>query len=290
MRTLFYCLSFCSAMIFMSCETGISPETMPTNTAKGKLYIIGGGKRPAAMIEEMARLAQLNSEGAYAVVLPMASAEPDTSFYYLKRQFQAHGNYSMVMFNPESGEDLPAAVLDSIGQASMVYITGGDQNRFMQIVLNTPLHDAIRMAYQQGALIAGTSAGAAVQSKKMITGNEHKYAEYTGNYRTIEADNIEISEGLGLIETAIIDQHFIWRMRMNRLISAAIENPDEMLIGIDESTAIIVEGDSATVTGISQVVVLHNKNRIKHIQEGLLGSQGMELSVYLPDERFSLRP
>jgi cyanophycinase len=194
------------------------------------------------------------------------------------------------MFNMADGETVSQPTLDSIREAALIYITGGDQNTFMDVVLNTPVHDAIRAAYQEGAVVAGTSAGAAVQSRKMITGNEHKYPEYTGQYRTIETDNIEIAEGLGLVQTAIIDQHFIWRMRMNRLIAAAIEHPAELLIGIDESTAIIVQGDSATVTGISQVVVLHNKQAVKRSQQGLLGSQGMELSVFLPGDRFSLNP
>ncbi len=69
----------------------------------------------------------------------------------------------------------------------------------------------------------------------------------TGEYRSIEANNDEISRGLGLLEHAIIDQHFIKRMRMNHLIAAAIENPEELLIGIDESTAILVDGDVAHV-------------------------------------------
>ena len=47
----------------------------------------------------------------------------------------------------------------------------------------------------------------------------------------------------------LVDQHFIQRMRMNRLISTAIENPEKISIGIDESTAIMVENDSAKVVG-----------------------------------------
>ncbi len=274
----------------LSCGHEQAEKANNTNTAKGKLYIIGGGKRPSAMIEEIAQLSRLGEENRYAVVLPMASSEPDTSFYYLKKQFDEMGSYQLVMFNIVKGELASQAILDSIREAALVYITGGDQNKFMDVVLNTPVHDAIRTAYQEGAVVAGTSAGAAVQSRKMITGNEHKYPEYTGQYRTIETDNIEIAEGLGLVQTAIIDQHFIWRMRMNRLIAAAIEHPAELLIGIDESTAIIVQGDSATVTGISQVVVLHNKQAVKRSQQGLLGSQGMELSVFLPGDRFSLNP
>ncbi len=281
-------LLFGLALMLAGCSTNGNHES--GDQPAGKLFIIGGGKRPLAMMQELAGLAQLDKEGAYAVVLPMASAEPDTSFYYLVRSFGEDMDYRFAMFNFADGNAASLSQLDSLRNAALVYMTGGDQNKFMQIVLNTPVHEAIMEAYRRGAVVAGTSAGAAVQSRKMITGNELKYPEYTGNYRTIEAENIEISEGLGLLQTAIIDQHFVWRMRMNRLIAAAIENPGELLIGIDESTAIVVSGDTATVTGNSQVVVLHNKNAVKRQNEGLLGSEGMELSVYLPGERFLLRP
>lgn len=109
-------------------------------------------------------------------------------------------------------------------------------------------------------------------------------------YRTIEPNNIEVTKGLGLLETAIIDQHFIWRSRMNRLISVAIENPNELAIGIDESSAILVEGNSATVFGVSQVLVL-NASKAKIIQtDSLLGAQNIRMDVYLPGQKFSLIP
>ena len=87
----------------------------------------------------------------------------------------------------------------------------------------------------------------------------------------------------------IIDQHFIKRQRLNRLIAAAIENPDELCVGIDESTAIIVDGDDVTVTGIHQVIVIKNPGKIKNIKGGLLGTEGLQLSVYVPGQKFKLR-
>jgi cyanophycinase len=122
----------------------------------------------------------------------------------------------------------------------------------------------------------------------MITGNEYKHSEYTGDFRTIEAKNIEIAEGLGLLENCIVDQHFIKRMRMNRLISASLENPNYSCIGIDESTAIIVSGDSAKVVGESQVIVLINKQQAQINDKELLGGININLCVYLPGEKFLL--
>ncbi|HBH23507.1 MAG TPA: cyanophycinase, partial [Cytophagales bacterium] len=65
--------------------------------------------------------------------------------------------------------------LDSIRNAKLIYISGGDQNRFMETVKGTEIEKAISEAYKSSVLIAGTSAGAAVMSKMMITGNELKH-------------------------------------------------------------------------------------------------------------------
>ena len=59
----------------------------------------------------------------------------------------------------------------------------------------------------------------------------------------MEADNIDLAPGLGLLQGAIVDQHFVVRSRYNRLLTAVIEFPEVLGIGIDESTAILVEGD-----------------------------------------------
>lgn len=260
------------------------------NKNKGKLYIIGGGKRPASMIQDIIEVSGIDKNADYAIILPMASAEPDTAFYYAKLSFANQGFNRIINFNIQEPDKLSASKIDSVRNAKLIYLPGGDQSLFMEIVGNSPLHKAMLDAYKNGATIAGTSAGAAVQSKKMITGNELKYEKYTGEYRTIESENIEIAEGLGLIEDIIIDQHFIKRMRMNRLIAAAIENPDELLIGIDESTAILVEGTTAFVRGLSQVVVLQNSHKTKTEKDGLLGAERMTLSIYLPGEQFQINP
>lgn len=257
------------------------------NYCKGKLFIIGGGKRPPELLQNLIRISNVDSSG-YIIVLPMSSSIPDTASFYGKKQFKDQGINKVYSFNFQTSEDMTDARIDSLTNASLIYISGGDQNRFMEIIANTPVYEAIHQAFLNGSVIAGTSAGAAVMSKKMITGNEHKYPEYTGNFRTIEANNIEIGEGLGLLENAIIDQHFVWRMRMNRLITATLENPQETGIGIDESTAILVEGDTAKVYGKYQVIVIRHKSAETKIINGLLGAKNMELSVYLAGDQFQI--
>lgn len=123
----------------------------------------------------------------------------------------------------------------------------------------------------------------------MITGNELKYPNNGGNFITMEAGNIEIREGLGMLENVIIDQHFIKRKRLNRLVSVCMENPENMCVGIDESTAILVDGNTATVYGNNQVVVLRHFRSETKVQKGLLGARNLRLDVYLPGEYFRIK-
>lgn len=254
----------------------------------GKLFIIGGGNRSDAMMNELIDLAGIRKAG-YVYVLPMASSEPDSAILWAKEDFRNTGIKNISGFAFRQGETPPKAQLDSLRNAKLIYISGGDQSRFMKVVLNTPIFEAIHEAFKYGAVVSGTSAGAAVMSDKMITGNQKKHPESESGITTIESENVEITKGLGMLNDVIIDQHFIKRQRLNRLVAASIENPDQLCVGIDESTAIIVDGNNATVTGISQVIVVKNNGNNKTVQNGLLGKTGLQLSVYLPGQKFKLR-
>jgi cyanophycinase len=255
---------------------------------KGKLIIIGGGSRPDALVERMINEAGLR-QGGYIVFLPMSSADPDSSVYYAKQQFLKKDITNLAGLNFKKGVQYPVARFDSIRNAKLIYITGGDQNRFMDVVLGTEIEKAIHDAYKKGCVISGTSAGAAVMSKVMITGNELKHKEYAETFQAIEAENIETKQGLGLVDQVIIDQHFIVRSRHNRLISAVIEFPGMKGIGIDESTAILINGNEAEVLGDSQVIIYENRGNSKTVKNGKLGSRGIVMSVLLPGEKFLLK-
>jgi cyanophycinase len=278
-------------LVFITFACGkTNKDLYNSNKDKGKLFIIGGGKRSPELLKVLIDESKIKSEG-YIVVLPMSSDEPDSAFYYAKKQFVDMGISSNKILNYNTNDSLffRSSMLDSIKTAPLIYITGGDQKRFMQIVINKPIHDAIRIAYKNGSIVAGTSAGAAVMSKMMISGNQIKYPKYTGDFQTIESNNIELTDGLGLIDNVIIDQHFIKRMRMNRLISVVLENPSITGIGIDEATAIFVNGDSATVIGESQVIVLRNTDAQTSLYKDLIGGENLHLSVFLPGSKFLIK-
>lgn len=278
-------------LVVVACSSNMEENEKESVTiqekAEGKLFIIGGGGRPDAMVDSLIRISGISEKG-YMIVLPMSSGVPDTSAYYSSLQFREMGIEDIHVFNIQDVDRVSAARLDSLRNATLIYITGGDQRQFMEIVRGTTVHQAIKDAFMKGATVGGTSAGAAMMSKKMITGDEIKHPEYTGDFRTIETDNMIIKPGLGLLEKVIIDQHFIQRMRMNRLLTVVLENPGYTGIGIDESTAILVEQNQARVIGESQVIVLRNKNMHVYRQDGLLKGEDLLLSIYTEGDRFKL--
>jgi len=256
-------------------------------SVQSTLFIIGGGNKTDEMMRELVDLSGIRENG-YMYVLPMASSVPDSSLMWAREDFMKAGMEKVPGYVFRQGEIPPKPQLDSLKNAKLIFISGGDQSRFMSVVLNTPVMDAIHEAYENGSVIAGTSAGAAVMSKKMITGNQKKHPETEAGFTTIEAENIEITEGLGLLGNVIIDQHFIKRQRLNRLVAASIENPEELCVGIDESTAIVVNGKTARVTGTGQVIAIRNRDALKTVSNGLLGTENLEISVFLPGQTFKL--
>jgi cyanophycinase len=270
------------------CFIFVSLAFAQSKTTKGKLFIIGGGSRPDVMVERIIKEAGLK-DGGYGIILPMSSEDPDSSVWYANQQFITRGIKSVYGVNFRKGQTYSNAKLDSVRNARLIYITGGDQVRFMDAVQNTDIEKAIHEAHVRGALVGGTSAGAAVMSKIMITGNELKHPDYASTFRNIEASNIETKQGLGFIQNAIIDQHFVRRSRYNRLISAVIEYPDVKGIGIDEATAILVSGNTAEVLGDSQVIVFENPKQSKEVRDGKLSAKGIVMNIYLAGETFNLK-
>jgi cyanophycinase len=253
--------------------------------AKGKLFIIGGGDRPASLMKSLLKEAAMGNND-YAVVLPMSGENPDTSFYYFKTDWENVSDKTIFNFNFTALSSNNKSRLDSLKNAKLIFITGGDQDRFMKIVLNTPIYTAIHQAYKNGTTIAGTSAGAAVMSKKMITGNQITDTVYRSTFPRLIAENIEFKTGLGLLTNAIIDQHFIVRSRYNRLFSAIAAYPMLTCIGIDEETAVIVEGNKVRVSGNSQVVVIRNINKLEITKAKMIKFKGIAFSIYTDGDEF----
>ncbi len=256
---------------------------------KGRLFIIGGGERDEAMMRRFVEVARGFGTGRI-VVFPMASSEPKETGDGLVKELEklgAPGAASFILTREQALAEGSDRILDGVGG---VFFSGGDQSRQTAVLLHTPIHMRLLELYAAGCVMGGTSAGAAVMSEVMITGDERRQPGEGHEFETIEARNVVTAEGFGFLKTAIIDQHFVVRRRLNRLISLIAEKPKLLGIGIDESTAVVVErGRRFEVVGEGQVLVWDaSKARVREADGGKLGFTGMVFHVLLPGDRFDL--
>lgn len=262
----------------------------------GALVIVGGGPSNDSVVARFVRLAG-GKERARIVVLPMASADGEQSGAESAGNFRQLG-FSAVSLNLTRESAASDSVARVLGQATGIWFGGGDQSRLTRVLLGTPALDSIRSRYRSGAVVGGTSAGAAVMSNPMITGDEkhpggaRPVRDTTGAnaFMTIDRDNIVVAAGFGLLPDAIVDQHFLRRRRHNRLLSRVVEAPATIGVGIDESTALVVAPDGTwEVVGASQVVVYDA--RAAHIAggAGVPGATGIRVHVLPAGSRWNPR-
>lgn len=257
---------------------------------KGSLFIIGGGERSDALMQQMLNTANLKPND-YIIVLPMSSEVPDAGFEFFATQMKKLKEGVVIKnFNFAKHDVNDKKWIDSLTGAKLIYILGGDQNRFMKVVLGTPVYTAIHKAYNNGSTIGGTSAGAAVMSKYMITGQHLIDTAAKDGFNKLWDKNIEFSEGLGLLRNTIIDQHFIKRNRYARLISSLAAHPEMTCLGIDESTAVIVHGNKATIAGNSQVIRLAKPKNLKATDKGLLKFSQAEFGIFTAGDVIEIKP
>ena len=223
---------------------------------KGHLVIIGGGERAPVLLNKISELA--GGPDGKIVIIPAANSNPLEIALLQRYEFEKTGIGEVkfvLLDNPDSADsDSILAILDD---ASGIFFSGGSQRQLATALKGTKLLQRVFEIYKQGGVIAGTSAGAAVMSKMMITGGEKNSPDSTSKFVSIRSDNIVTMEGFGFLPDVIIDQHFLRRKRNNRLISLVIENPQLLGIGIDESTAIWVKPDHTfEVIGWNSVMIL----------------------------------
>lgn len=273
--------------LISACSSSTStPETEKKDFPKGKLFIIGGGDRGDSLMQTMLDAAGWKP-GDLITTITLPSGWGDSAYIWLNNDFKKLTGQNCVKF--DSAAIYVPEKLDSLRRSKVIFISGGDQNKMMKMIAGTDIKKTIQAAYQDGAMISGTSAGASIQSERMLTGDGRIDTVYSGTYSILWRGNLDLTEGLGLLDSVIIDQHFVARSRYNRLLSAVIENPDFQCVGIDEGTAILVADGKATVYGVSQVITFSRPDSITHPTDTVLGARGIELNIYTPGEVFDIR-
>ena len=232
-------MRYISALLLILCTACASSDE------GGPLVVVGGGGTPESVIAETAALA--GGSDAVVVVIPHASRREDRGLSTAE-MFRKAGALDVHVI-----EDLAAPkTSDLLARATLVWMPGGSQNRLLDALRETGRIETFRSMHANGVVFGGTSAGAAVQSELMITGE--------AKLNAIEAGATELVEGIGFWTDAIVDQHAVKRRRFNRLLSAVLDHPSRIGVAIDEKTAVIVSGRSFRVSGRSVVVIIDARN------------------------------
>jgi cyanophycinase len=144
-----------------------------------------------------------------------------------------------------------------------VFMTGGNQIRVASILGGTRVVQALLRRNRAGVPVAGTSAGASVMSAVMVAGGK--------SGATPRAYQVQMSPGLGLIDSVIIDQHFRERDRIGRLVTMVAYNPNLIGLGVDEDTAaLIMPDDTLEVLGRGSVLIVDGS----HLRSDIAATQG----------------
>jgi len=256
---------------------------------KGHLFIVGGGDRDEPLMRRYVELAKGYGTGKF-VIFTMASSVPLEVGPELVAEFRKYGVADVAYYQLTREEAMRPESVRILDGVSAIWFSGGDQAKQTAALLDTPIHARMLELYAEGCLIGGTSAGAAVMSEFMITGDEKRTDNKEGTWEVILADNILHTRGFGFVKNAVIDQHFVTRKRHNRLISVVLENPALVGVGIEESTAVLVRpGGEYEVLGDGQVIV-YDARRAKTTKspDGHLGGYGLTFQVLLPGDTFDL--
>ena len=217
------------------------PQKPDKSSPGGSLLIVGGGDTPAAVQTRFVALA--GGDAARIAVFPMASTEFDEEAGEVIADFEKLGAQAELLLI--AGSELDGdEVAQRVAGYSGYWFIGGDQSRLADALRNTRVLNVIQQRYMDGAVIGGTSAGASVMSSMMLTGklkvpDDAEEAEMLNIARGV----MNLSIGFGFIKGAIVDQHFKGRARYNRLISAVLDHPLMLGVGIDEETALLVRPD-----------------------------------------------
>lgn len=219
---------------------------------RGPLLVIGGHEDKEGDRAILSAFAEAVG-GRKVVLATIASRQPDEYLDSYRAAFEGLPIGELVHLHlddrAETHDEEKLARFDGAGG---VFFTGGDQLRISSQIGDTPVERCIRRIWDEGGVIAGTSAGASVMSDVMLVRG-------TGD-ASYRIGDLDMAPGLGLLRDVIIDQHFAERGRIGRLLGAIAHSPRVLGIGIDEDTAIMVEGDDVRVLGSGAVYVLDGED------------------------------
>lgn len=257
-----------AAILLIGCSAPEAEMAESASVEVGRLVIIGGAL-DAENADVFHAILQGRSGDAPLCVVPTASSDAEEAMTGMVERLDGYGGAGAATGvlistdDPERARDPEVAT--ALSRCSGFYFTGGSQSRVLDVFLpdgdTTVAYRALRSRWEEGAVLAGSSAGAAMMSSVMISGGSSEEAVEVGVAADAEADGVQLRPGMGFFPAAVLDQHFLARGRIGRLLVTTLQDGTPRVgLGIDENTALIVDGDSAVVVGASGVVVVDGRS------------------------------
>lgn len=275
---------------------------------KGKLVIIGGAVDLGTNISELESIKKpdhlrffergilkriitesANPGNPVVEVITTASQIPElVGEEYIKafNQLQVENVHVLDIRSREDAAN--PAYLARIKKADVVMFTGGDQLRLSSIFGGTEFLFILKDRYlHNDLLVAGTSAGAAAASANMIYRGQSNEAMIKGE--------VQITAGLGFIDSVIIDTHFVQRGRIGRLFYAVASNPGILGIGLGEDAGLLItEGKTMEAIGSGLTIVVDGRNIIEtniyNVELGMpVSVENLKVHVMSIYDKFDLR-
>jgi cyanophycinase len=287
---------------------GLTNNTKNMIIPKGKLVIIGGAVDLGSNISAQEHIMQpdyikffdrgilkriinesAKHEGSHIEVITTASQIPELVGNEYINAFNQLNVPRVNTLHIKSREDTTNKnYLDRIRKADVVIFTGGDQLRLSSIFGGTEFLQILKTRYQkENFVVAGTSAGAAAASAHMIYRGQSNEALIKGE--------VQITAGLGFIDSVIIDTHFVQRGRIGRLLYAVASNPGILGIGLGEDAGLLItEGSMMEAIGSGLIILVDGKNMVEtNIYDVELGSpvsiENMRLHVMSIYDKYDLQ-
>ena len=264
-----------------------SPSPAGTAAPQGTIVVLGGGYDDPTL----ALLAGLLPARTASIEILTTATAYDPA--------RTHAAYARVLHklgcphvqHLQVDEDHPAdapATLARLRAASLVFVTGGDQERLTERLLGTEFLEVLRRRCQHeaGFILAGTSAGASALGGQMLVAGR--------GWRSLLAGGIEVIPGLAILPEMLIDQHFAERARYPRLLHAVLAYPALLGLGLSEETGIIFRpGQPPEVFGDEVVVLVDGRqltaSNYAHQTAGQpIGGQGFVVSLLVKGDTFAL--